>query len=154
MNRNQFSVAILLALLAALGAAYWALSLSASERLAQAVENERWEEVEALALEQLQTTAPEQEADLYSTLARAHSKQGEYAQALAAYRSAAEARPEDPELPRRAAIEIVKMGYTKAEDGDTEGAVADYREAAALAPLIPHGHQALAAELQNQFPPR
>ena len=151
MNRNQFSLGILLALLVALGAAYWALSLSASERLAQAVTEERWEEVEALALEQLQTTAPEQEADLYATLALAHGKQGEHPQALAAYRSAAKARPEDPELPRRAAIEIVKIGDLKAEAGDTPGALADYREAAALAPLIPHGHRALAAELQSQF---
>ena len=151
MNQNRFFLGGLLALLAALGAAYWALAPSASERLAQAIAEERWEEAEALAREQLEAVAPEQEAELYATLALAHRRQGEHAQALAAYRSAAEIRPEDPELPRSAAIEIVEIGDLKAEAGDTQGALADYREAAALAPLIPHGHRALAAELQSQF---
>ncbi|MEE3326645.1 MAG: tetratricopeptide repeat protein [Myxococcota bacterium] len=151
MNRTGFLFVGLLTGVVALGVLYLLLAPSPAERLNQAVQEKRWEEAEALAQAQLETAAPEDTADLYATLALAHRRQGEHAEALAAYQAAFEARPEDPELRRRAAIEMVELGHLKAEAGDNPGALADYREAAALAPLIPYGHRALTAHLREQF---
>ena len=151
MNQSRFLLVALVTASIALGLAYLFLVPSPAERLDQALQEKRWEEVEALALAQLEEAPSDEVADLYEKLALAHRKQGEHVEALAAYQAAFEARPEDPELRRKAAIELVEIGHLKAEAGDNVGALADYREAADLAPLIPYGHRALAATLQEQF---
>ena len=151
MNRTSFLFSGLVAALLVLGVVYVVLLPTPSERLSEAIQEKEWEEVEALAQAQLEEAAPEQRADLYEQLALAHRRQGEHREALAAYQAAYEARPEDPELRRKAAIEIVEIGHLKAEAGDKPGAVANYREAATLAPLIPYGHRALVAQLRQQF---
>ncbi len=151
MKQSRFFFLALLTGAVALGVAYLAFAPSETERLNQALQEERWEKAEALALAQLESAPPEETADLYDKLALAHRRQGEHAEALVAYQAAFEARPEDPELRRKAAIEMVEIGHIKAEAGDHAGALADYREATALAPLIPFGHRALTAKLREQF---
>ena len=152
MKQNQFLLIGLGAALLFVGAAFVILSPSPEERLAQAVSEGRWSDVEQQAQVELEKTQDvEKQADFYDLLGRAYKEQGKNRLAFDAYMAASERRTSEPELRRRAAIELVKVGHKKSERGEPEAGIETYREAIELAPLIPQGHRALVAALREQY---
>lgn len=141
---------VLCVLVALGGTAYWVFGPTPAERLTVLLQERRWQEAEALARGALEDASGEARPDLYRALGIALGRQEEHAEATDAYRAAYALRPTDHELRRRAAIEIVGVGRQHDERGDTDAALALYREAVALAPEIPHGHHALVASLRGR----
>ena len=140
-----------LCLLVALGGlAYWVFGPTPAERLDVLLDERRWPEAEALARDALEDASAEPRADFYRALGIALGRQDEHAEAAEAYRSAYALLPSDPELRRREAIEIVRLGRQHDARGDSDAALARYREAVALAPEIPHGHHALVTSLRGR----
>lgn len=143
--------AVILCALVGMGAvAYWIWGPTPSERLAVLLDERRWPEAEALARDALEDAPSEARADFYRALGIALGRQAEHADAIAAYQAAYALRPTDHDLRHRAAIEMIGVGRQLDERGESDAALARYREAVALAPEIPHGHHALIASLRNQ----
>ena len=147
---NSRHLLVLGGLVALCGAAYWVFAPTPAERLAALLEERRWPEAEALARDALEDASTAAQADLYRDLGFALARQEKHAQAVEAYQAAYALRPTEDDLRRRAAIEIVGVGRQRDDGGDSEAAVARYREAVALAPEIPHGHHALVAALRDR----
>jgi tetratricopeptide (TPR) repeat protein len=148
MSRN--ALLALTAMLLAGAGAWLVFGPTPAERLTTLIEEQRWEEAEALARDAVPDAAPDEQADLYRGLGIAHGRQREHEEAIAAYRAAHALRPEDDDLRHRVGIEIVGIGRVHEERGELEEAVARYREAVETAPEIPHGHRALIATLRAQ----
>ena len=139
-----------LAIVALGGVAYRIFGPTPAERLAALLDERRWSDAEAIARDALEDAAGESRADLYRGLGVALGRQQKHAEAMGAYQSAYALRPTDHDLRHRAAIEMVGMGQQHDERGDSDAALARYREAVALAPEIPHGHHALVASLRER----
>lgn len=150
MTRSSLSILVILLAVAVATGLYFILAPSPAERLAQAIEDKRWEAVEAQAQSMLEEAPRDEQADLFRALGRAHGRQKEHEQALEAYRAARELEPEDRDLRHRMAIEIVGIGQLIEDEGGDDEAVARFREAVELAPEIPHGHRALVWALDAQ----
>jgi len=127
--------------------AYRVFGPSPSERLADLIQAERWVDAEALARDALADAAEHERADLQRGLGIALGRQREHIEAIEAYRAAYALRPEDADLRHRVAIEMVGVGRQHDERGETDNALARYREAVTTAPEIPHGHRALVTAL-------
>jgi len=132
------------------GVLYGVFAPSPSARLAAALQERRWQDVEALARAQLQDAAVADRGELYRALGLSHGAQGEYPAALEAFRNGAALLPEDAEMRRRMAIAMVGIGEDHEEEGEIDLALERYREAVELAPEIRHGHRSLVALLRAQ----
>ena len=149
MSSRRFTIPglILAALLGSLG--WWVFGPTPLERTDALLAEERWEEAEEAARGGLARASDEEQADLQRALGRAHSRQGEHAEALEAFAAARALHPDDDELRHRMAIAHVGIGRDHEAAGETELALAAYREAVSLSPEIPHGHRALVDTLRN-----
>jgi len=150
MTATRIRIVLVLGGLVAAGLAYFVLAPSPEERLAAAIDARQWAEVESLASEILAASPDGGDADLYRNLGLARGRLGEHAQALEAFRAARALVPDDDDLRRREAVEIVRVGEVYEDEAQPGPALALYRQALELAPEVPDSHRAVVRVLGAQ----
>lgn len=150
MTATRIRIVLVLGGLVAAGLVYFALAPSPEERLAAAIEARQWAAVESLASKILAASPDGGDADLYRNLAIAQGRLGEHAKALEAFRAARALAPEDDDLRRREAAEIVRVGEAYEDEAQPGPALALYRQALELAPEVPDSHRAVVRVLGAQ----
>ena len=143
MTSTRLRMALWLGGLAAAGGIYLALAPTPAERLAAAFDARDWAEVDEAAREILASDPGQADADLYRNLGIAQGRLGEHAKALETFRAGQRIDPEDDDLRQREAVELVRLGEAYEDEGETDSALALYRQARDLAPEVPYSHRAV-----------